>query len=373
MNGFRLGSVLGIEIRIDPSWFIIFFLILWTFSVGVFPAALPGASTVVHFAMGAIGTLLFFASLLAHELSHSVVARRKGMEVEGITLFIFGGMARTRMEFRRAEDEFQVAGIGPVSSLVIGAMFWAIARVGGVLDAPEGVTIVASYLAFLNVALAVFNMLPGFPLDGGRIFRSLVWKQTGDLTRATRWASNGGKAIGYMLMGIGLLNFFAANLVGGLWMVLIGWFVRSAAESSLAQHRVREAFRGISARDVMTPDPVTVDPDLRLDRFVEDHILRGRHQSYPVTVDGRALGLITLERVKAVPREEWGVLTVQDAMVEAADGVVVRPEEPMLEVIDRLGGSRVRRVLVVDRGELMGIITQTDLARCLERARILDE
>jgi CBS domain-containing protein len=237
---------------------------------------------------------------------------------------------------------------------------------------PAAVTSVALYLAFLNVALAVFNLLPGFPLDGGRLFRAAVWKATGDLTRATRWASNGGKVLGYLLMGFGLLSFFAGNLIGGLWMVLIGWFVRMAAEASFVQHRLRESLRGVHAHTMMTPDPVTVPPDLSLQEFVDEHVFRGRHQSYPVVEDGHPLGLITLERVKQVPRAEWPVRSIGDAMVTAENGLVVDPDEEMTEVIERLGGSGVRRVLVARNGELVGIITPADITRWLERARMME-
>jgi Zn-dependent protease/CBS domain-containing protein len=372
MGGFRLGSVLGFEIRIDYSWFIIFFLILWTFSMGVFPAVYPGQPSGVYIAMGAAGTLLFFVSLLAHELAHSVVARRKGITVEGITLFIFGGMAHARMEFEEPGDEFVIAGVGPLSSFVIAVLFWVVSAVGTQQGWPVAVTGVAAYLAFINVALAVFNLLPGFPLDGGRLFRAAVWKFTGDMTRATRWASNGGKVVGYLLMAIGILNFFAGNLIGGLWMLLIGWFVRLAAEASFTQHRMRESFRGVRARDMMTPEPVTVSPDLSVQEFVEEHVFRGRHQSYPVVADGEALGLITLERVKRVPREEWPNRTVGDAMVAVANGLVVPPEEEMVSVLEKLAESGVRRVLVARDGELVGIISQSDIARWMERIGMME-
>src|SRR5512141_1230370 len=189
MRSFRLGSVLGIEVRIDISWFVLFALLLWTFSQSVFPESYPGQSGWAYGAMALAAALLFFASLLAHELSHSVVARRRGVTVEGITLFIFGGMARTRMEPRRAGDEFVIAGVGPLASVLIGALFAGIWLGGEAVGLPVGITAVAWYLALVNVALAVFNLLPGFPLDGGRLLRSAVWHFTRDLRRATRVAT----------------------------------------------------------------------------------------------------------------------------------------------------------------------------------------
>jgi Zn-dependent protease/CBS domain-containing protein len=372
LGGIRLGSVLGFEIRIDYSWFIIFFLILWTFSAGVFPGVYPGQETATYLIMGGAGTILFFASILAHELSHSLVARRKGIPVEGITLFIFGGMAHTRMEFEDPADEFHVAGVGPLSSLLIAGLFWLVAWGGGQVGWTFAITGVAAYLAFINLALAVFNLLPGFPLDGGRLFRAAVWRHTGDLTKATRWASNGGKVLGYLLMALGVLNFFAGNLIGGIWLVFIGWFVRMAAEASFAQHRLHETFRGVRAADAMTPHPQTVAADVSLQDFLEHHVFQGRHHSYPVVEDERPVGIITLERVKGVPREEWTRRSVRDAMVPAEDGVVVSPREQMTEVLEKLSSSKARRVLVADQGELVGIITQSDISRWMERMRLME-
>jgi len=246
-KGFRLGSILGFEIRIDYSWFVIFFLVLWSLTAGFFPQTLPERSTGVYLVMGTAGTLLFFASLLAHELSHSVVARTKGIPVEGITLFIFGGMARTRLESEDPMDEILIAGIGPVASVVIGGLFLGLAQLGGALGWPASVNEVSRYLGFINFLLAAFNLLPGFPLDGGRLFRGLLWKVTGNPEKATRWATNGGIWLGYGLMALGFLQAFAGAALGGLWMVFIGWFLRGAAEASYGQHVLRRILEGVLA------------------------------------------------------------------------------------------------------------------------------
>jgi Zn-dependent protease/CBS domain-containing protein len=370
VGGFRVGSIFGIDIRIDYSWFIIFFLILWTFGLAVFPSLYPGQETLTYLLMAGSGTLLFFASLLAHELSHSLLARSRGIPVSGITLFIFGGMAHTSMEFRTPKDEFQIAGIGPVSSLAIGGGFYLIALIGRAAGWSVAVTGVAGYLAFINVFLAVFNMLPGFPLDGGRLFRAAVWQYTGDLKKATRFATNGGKVIGYLLMFVGLLNLFSGNPVGGLWLVLIGWFIRSAAEASYVQMLLRRSLEGVRVSDAMTPDPYTVSAGSSLEEFVDEHVFRGKHHAYPVLQDGRAVGIITLDRIKRFPRAEWGRRTVADAMAAVGESSLVRPEERMDQVLDRFGDSETGRVLVTRDGDLVGIITRSDLARWLERLRI---
>jgi Zn-dependent protease/predicted transcriptional regulator len=371
MGDFRLGSVFGFEIRIDFSWFIIFALILWSFSFGVFPASFPGLGPVSYIGMGVAATLLFFASLLAHEISHSLVARSKGVPVEGITLFIFGGMARTRLEAEEPGDEFLIAVVGPVSSIVIGALFGLVWWVGTRAGWSPAVTGVAAYLGVLNVALAVFNLLPGFPLDGGRLFRSIVWKITGDVTRATRVASTGGRWLGYILVGLGILQAFGGNVLGGLWLVFIGWFLRNAAIASYEQHLIRMVLEGVRAADTMTRNPETVEPDLTVQQLVDDYFLRQRYQAYPVAEDGRPVGIVTLHQVKELPREEWPRRTVRSIMAAAEDGLTVRPEEPMTRVLEKMEGSSVRRVLVTRDGHLEGIITAADVAAWLDRVRQL--
>ncbi|MFW6088317.1 MAG: site-2 protease family protein [Gemmatimonadota bacterium] len=372
MGGFRLGSILGFEIRIDYSWFVIFFLILWSFSAGVFPAQFPDLSPTTYFLMGMVGTLLFFASLLAHELSHSVVARQKNIPVEGITLFIFGGMARTRLESETPEDELAIAGVGPLASLVIGALFGGLWWTGRGLGWPEPVTGIAMYLAYLNVILALFNLLPGFPLDGGRLFRGVVWKLTGDLTRATRWATNGGKGLGYALMGLGLLQTFAGAVLGGLWMLFIGWFLRGAAEASYTQHILQRLLARVRAEDVMTPDPETVPPDLSLRRLVEERFLKRRYQSFPVVDGDRLVGFLTLQQVKDLPREEWDRRTARDIMTPVEDKLVVEPQRGMTDVLQAMQENGTRRVLVVDGGRLRGIISSTDIAGWIQRSQELE-
>ncbi len=372
MGGFRLGAILGFEIRIDYSWFIIFLLILWTLGFGVFPASHPGQPTSTYIAMGAVGTFLFFASLVAHELSHSLVAQRKGIPVSGITLFVFGGMAHATMEFENPGDEFQVAGIGPVSSFLIAGLFYLVGIFAEGAGWSPAVIAVAEYLAYINLALAIFNLLPGFPLDGGRIFRAAAWKVTGDMRRATRFATNGGKLIGFALIAFGFINFFAGNLIGGIWLVLIGWFIRSAAESSYHQLLLRRSLDGVRAGDAMTRDPYTVAPDVTIADFVEEHLFRGRHNAYPVVVEGRPVGIVSLDRIRQVPREEWSDRTVGDAMAPAGDAVIVDPDEGMDTVLDRLTASQTSRVLVARDGLLAGIITSRDIARWLEGVKLRD-
>jgi len=372
MRSFRLGSALGIEIRIDPSWFVIFFLILWTFSRTVFPLDYPGMAEWTYYAMGLVGALLFFSSLLAHELSHSVVARRRGVPVEGITLFIFGGMARTRMESRSPGEEFVIAGVGPLASVLIGLVFGAIWWLGDRLGWTPAVTGVAEYLGFLNVMLAVFNLLPGFPLDGGRLLRSAVWKATGNMGKATRVASIAGTILALVGIGVGLWRAYSGEWLNGLWLALIGWFLLNASRSSYRQFTVVHALESVPALEAMTRWPETVPPDMPLQQLVAEHFLHRHFQAYPVvSPDGHALGLVTLEQVRAVPESEWRERAVADVMTPARPALEVRPDESMARVLDRLTVSGGGRLLVVRDGRLEGIITPADVAGWLKRAQQL--
>lgn len=366
MRGIRVGRIFGIELRIDYSWFVIFFLILWTFTTNVFPATLPGRDTGTYMLMGGAGALLFFASLLAHELAHSLVARARGIRVHGITLFIFGGMARTSDEFETPADEFLITAVGPVSSMLIAAIFWAVAQ----LPLDDAATTVFGYLAVINLVLAVFNLLPGFPLDGGRLFRALVWKRTGDLRRATRIAANGGKIFGYTLMVLGLLNLFGGDPVGGIWLVFIGWFVRMAAESSYTQMVLRSSLEGVRVRNAMSPNPQTVPPGLTLEQFLQAHVLNGRHHSYPVVDGARPVGLITLDRVRSAPRNEWHVRTIGDAMAPLSEQITVAPDDSLIAAMEKIAAAGSGRILVTEGDRLVGILSRSDVARWLEREQL---
>ncbi|HUE95077.1 MAG TPA: site-2 protease family protein [Longimicrobiaceae bacterium] len=370
MRSIRIGSIFGIELRIDFSWFVIFFLILWTFTAGVFPARYPGLSPATYIAMGAVGTGLFFASIIAHELAHSLVARTRGISVESITLFIFGGMARTRTEFENPQDELLIAGVGPLSSLAIAGGFAAIATGGTALGWNVGITGTAAYLGYINLLLALFNLFPGFPLDGGRILRALVWRRTGDLTRATRVAAGGGKLLGWILIGLGLLQFAAANPIGGLWMIFIGWFVRAAAEAGYVQHLIRNTLETVPAGTVMRPPLETAPADLTLDQFLDAYLYRVATNDFVVEQAGRTVGFLTLDQVRKVPREAWNRTTVAEIMSPLESQVTVPPEEPMSRVLEQLQTPGAARVLVASDGQLLGVITGDEITRLMSRIQM---
>jgi Zn-dependent protease/CBS domain-containing protein len=369
MQGFRLGYISGFEIRVDLSWLLIFFLVLWTLSVSFFPVTYPGLENTTYFIMGIVATLLFFASLLAHELSHSFVARAKGIPVEGITLFIFGGVSRTRMDAETPGDEFQIAIVGPLTSILLAGLFGLIWYISISAGWSVVVTGIASYLASINLILAIFNMLPGFPLDGGRVFRSLIWQYTGNQRKATQIASTGGKWLGFLLIALGIWQMFNFGILGGLWLILIGWFLYSAAEASYQELLLRTSLQGVRAREIMTPYPETVSADLTLQELVDQYFLSRRYQSFPVIQDAQTIGIITLNLVRDIPRQEWGYRTVKDTMIPTEQGVTACPEEQMSQVLQKMQESSVRRVLVIQNGLLQGIITANDIARWLQRQR----
>jgi Zn-dependent protease/CBS domain-containing protein len=371
MQGFRLGSIFGFEIRIDLSWFIIFFLILWTLTVSVFPANYPELGETAYIVMGVVGTILFFASLIAHELSHSLVAKAKGIPVEGITLFVFGGIARTRMDAESPGDEFQIAGVGPLVSLVLAGLFGLIWWWGRSAGWTVVVTGVAGYLGSINLLLAIFNLLPGFPLDGGRLFRSIIWKITGDLKKATRIASWGGQFLSFLIIALGVVQLLGGNILSGLWLILIGWFLFNAAEMSYQQHLIRTSLEGVRAKELMTRSPETVSPDLTLQELVDNYFLRRRYQAFPVTRQNHPVGIVTLNQVKEIPRDQWTTLTVAKIMTPIDNTIAVRSEENMTQVLQKMENSDVGRVLVTRGDELEGIITGGDIASWLKRMRDL--
>jgi Zn-dependent protease/predicted transcriptional regulator len=366
-----LGSVLGFEIRLDPSWFILFFLILWTLGAGFFPETTPDLSVSTHALMAVAGTVLFFASLLLHEISHSLVARAKGIPMKGITLFVFGGLAHTSREPDDANDELQIAAIGPVVSLILGGLFLVIAAFGRGLEWSPAVYEVAQYLGFINVALAVFNLVPGYPLDGGRIFRALAWRYTDDLGRATRWATTGGRWVGLALIVLGILDALAGALLSGIWLLLIGMFLRGASGAAMRQYALRQTLQGMHARDIMGPEPQTVPGTSTVAEWVQGPLMRTSGPAAPVTDDGHVVGLIAVDQVERVPRADWSGTRIHDVMTPLDDREVVRPDTDMADVLAKVGASEDGQVLVMESGAVLGTIARRDLVELARRASLL--
>ena len=367
---FSLGRWLGVEVTVDTSWLVIAFLIGWSFYL-LYLQQFPDLSGAAAVTLGVGTAVLFFVSVLLHELSHSVMARRLGMPVEGITLFIFGGVTRTGGEAETAGDEFAIAVVGPLSSFALAAVFWGLVNLTGGLF-PTEVQFGLGYLGWLNLALGAFNLLPGFPLDGGRVLRSAVWRATGSLDRATRIATVGGRMVGSTLIAIGLAVVLFAGDLGGLWYAAIGWFLNQAAATQGQQAVVRRMFEGLVARDVMSPRLVSIAENTTLQEAVDDYFLRYDHAAFPVNDDeGETQGILTLRSVRQVPRDEWPVRQAWAVMTRLADACAVDADTPMDEALKQLTESEDQRVLVTSDGRVVGIITPRDVARWVQRSEEL--
>jgi Zn-dependent protease/CBS domain-containing protein len=334
---------------------------------------MPGLDGTQYLLMGAVGTFLFFASLLVHELAHAFVARWHGIEVEGITLFIFGGVARTSREPSASADEFLIAAVGPLASFLLSLFFYGIALSSGIVGGGGVVALIAGYLGFLNLLLAIFNLVPGFPLDGGRILRATIWKVTGSFKGATRVATLVGRIFGWGIMLYGVVSFLRnGDLISGLWFVFIGWFLEHSARASYDQVLLQEMMSPLTAREAMSPEPETVSPDLSIDDLVHDYFLRRPYNSFPVTDDGIVLGIVTLSQVKRLSKEDWKEKQVSDVMSSLDETVLVDPDTPMQAVLERMRITESGRVLVAREWELLGIISSTDIARWLDRVSLID-
>jgi Zn-dependent protease/predicted transcriptional regulator len=366
-SSWRVGRIAGVEVRVDSSWVVVALLV--TYSMYLRVLYLYGSvSTVGAVGLAVLSAVLLFGSVLVHELAHALVSQARGIRVLDITLFLFGGATRARVESRGPGDEFLIAVVGPLTSGILAGLFGIVAGLGGgVLSGPLAGTL--GYLGWVNLLLAAFNLVPGFPLDGGRLLRSAIWKATGSLGRATQIASGAGQAVGWLLVAGGVAWLLAGNLAGGIWFAFIGWFLVQAARASYQELQLRHLLGGVEAEDVMAGNLLRIPPDLSLQDAVDDYFMRYDHGAFPVDQQGRTIGLLTLRGVRRVPREQWSARRVRDHMVPLGDQVVVTPDARMDGVLGKLQDSEAGRVLVVQDGEVVGIITPTDLTRWLRRSR----
>lgn len=365
-RGIKLLKVLGIQVSIDYTWFIIFAVFAWSLAYGYFPFTLPGLGPGTYVVMGIVSALLLFVCVLIHEISHSYTANRLGLDIKEITLFIFGGVAQLTKEPEDARTELKIAIAGPAASLVLAALFWISARVVSGETYPV-LNSILSYLALINLVLLVFNMIPGFPLDGGRVFRALWWLRTGDVNRATRVASDIGKGFALFLIVAGFMQIFVGNFIGGLWFVLIGVFVRQAAESGYRQVVIKRALEGLKVRDLMSSPVITVSEDKTVSDAVENYFFKHHHASYPVTSNGRISGLLTLNNVRSVERERWSGTRVGEVMERLGPEDSLSPDDNALDALTRMmGNNHIGRFPVLKNGELVGIISRRDIMKMLE-------
>ncbi len=365
-RGIKLFRVLGIRVSIDYTWFIILVVFTWSLAFGYFPFKLPGFSTLTYFFMGLVSAILLFACVLIHELSHSYTSNRLGLEIKEITLFIFGGVAQLTKEPDDPKVELKIAIAGPAASLVLGILFWAASRVVNQAAHPIANSIL-SYLALINIVLLIFNMIPGFPLDGGRVFRAIWWARTGDVNRATRVASNIGKGFAIFLIVFGFFQIITGNFVGGLWSVLIGVFVQQAAESGYQQLLMKKALEGVKIGDVMSRNVVTVPDGMTITEAVEKYFFKYHFVSFPVMSDGRVVGLLALHNVRDVNKEKWDETRVREVMFKIGAGDCLSPDDSATDALTRMLSDHFGRFPVLDKkGELVGIVSRRDIMKLLE-------
>ena len=362
----ELGRIAGVRISVNWSWLIIFALIVWTLASGVFPSQNPGLSDGTYLTMALAAALVFFASLLLHELGHARQARREGMEIEGITLWLFGGVAQFKRTFPSAGAEFRIAIAGPLVSLGLGVLFVLLAVFAGLPNVLDGVV---AWLGYINLTLLVFNLLPALPLDGGRVLRSALWYVRKDFAWATRVASDIGRAFGYLLIATGLFFLIFHGSFSGAWLAFVGWFLLQAATAEARYVATEQALGGLRVRDLMVRDPVTVEADLTLGQFMDEVAWSRRYTTYPVLENGRPIGLLAFRSLAAVSRDEWDERRVRDSMIPREQVPLLEEGESAMDALAQLSESSVNRGLVVEDGRLAGFLSITDLARALEVGR----
>ncbi len=369
-NAFNLGRVFGIQFRLHYTWFIIFILITTSLSWQLFPSSYPDWSLLLYWVIGIVTSLLFFASVVAHELAHSLVGRANGIPIKSITLFIFGGIAQMTKEAARPGAEFKMAAAGPACSLVIGGLFallWLFTR--GTI---EPIAAMAYWLAYINVALAVFNLIPGFPLDGGRVFRSILWQLSGNYKRSTRIATRVGQGVGYLfILGGILIMFVLRDWLSGLWLAFIGWFLENAASASYRQAQWREALYGFTVSQAMTSDCPVVPPSTTVDQLVQEHILTSGHHSFLVADEGRLMGILTLHNIKTVSQQNWGVTQVKEVMTPVDRLKIAHPDQDALSILEQMDEASINQMPVVSESRVIGLIARDNLIRFLHiRSRL---
>lgn len=377
---FELFKLLGFPIRVDLSWFFVLLLLTWMLATGGFPhwietfepeAAMPAPGML--WTMGFLAALALFISVLLHELGHAIVARWYDIAMNGITLFFFGGVAEMQEEPPSAKSEFWVAIAGPVVSVALAVSFGGAAVLLREIDADIALVVVTGWLGFINGMLVAFNMVPAYPLDGGRVLRAILWAVRNDLRWATRISSGVGSTFGLVLVALGALIFISGGFMQGAILAILGLFLRNAALMSYQQLLVRRALEGERVAQFMKDDPVAVTPDMTLAELVSEYVYRHYFKMYPVVENGRVLGCITTRRIKEVPQEQWSETRVGDVMDETSEHNTISADDDAMRAMSRMNSNELSRLMVVDGDQLVGIIALKDLLRFLSLRVDMDE
>lgn len=368
-----LFRLLGFSVRIDLSWVIIAALVTWSLATDVFPHRHRDLSVETYWLMGAAGAIGLFVSIIFHELCHSLVARRFGLAMKGITLFIFGGVAEMDEEPESAKVEFMMAVAGPLSSIFLAFCFLAIHRLGKTMEWPVPASGVVGYLGLINIALAAFNLAPAFPLDGGRILRAALWSWKNNIRWATRTASRIGSGFGMVLIMMGLLSVLRGNLIGGIWSFLIGMFLRGAAGMSYKQLITRQALHGEPVSRFMEPEPIAVPPSASVEDFIENYVYKYHFKMFPIVEDDKLVGCVSTRQVKDIPRSEWSRRTVADVATQCSIENTISWNADSLEAISKMNRSGASRLIVLDGDRMVGIVSLKDMLKFLSLKIELEE
>jgi len=364
-KGLRLFKIFGFEVRIDASWLLLAALIVFSLTSGYFPVHYEDLGSGTYILMGIVGAIGLFASIIIHELSHSLVARRFGMPMKGITLFMFGGVAQMSEEAQTPKGEFWMAIAGPIASFTLAGVFFLLHVISDIVDAPVPVYGVLAYLAWINIIVACFNLLPAFPLDGGRILRAVLWGWKQNLRWATRIASSAGSAFGIALIVFGILSLLGGHIVGGLWWCLIGMFLRSIAHGSYQQVLIRQTLSGEPVRRFMQDNPISVEANTSVRDLVENYIYEHHFKMFPVVEEGQLAGCVTTKDVKQVPRDEWTQKKVAEIATACSSANTIGPEADASDALARMNQSDYSRLMVVEDRQLLGIVALKDMLRFL--------
>ncbi len=379
---FKIGRIAGIDIGVNYTWILAFALIAWTLAAGLFPVIVPDRTALAYWSLGILASLLLFVSVLLHELAHSLIAKSRGLGVSSITLFIFGGVSNLEEEPQKAGTEFFMAIVGPLTSLLLGGILWGIGMPLGLYGSPFSIftsnipsfgnagAALIYYLSSINIVLGLFNLLPAFPLDGGRVLRSIMWGANKDLRKSTNIAATVGRYFGWAFIAYGAFILLGGNFFGGLWIAFIGWFLSSAADSSRREITAREHLTGVPVREVMNPAPVTVTPGTTVESVVHEAFLQCHCRAVPVSIDRRPVGIITLDDVKKVSKDRWAYTSAEQIMTRQPLHSV-SPEDDLNTVARLLAQHSVNQLLVLRGGELVGLVNRADIIRHLELSQEL--
>lgn len=367
-----IGTIRGIEIEVHISWLVVFALITWTMATTFFPQSYPDWSASTQWVLSAIIALLLFVSVLLHELSHSLVSIKMGNEVKKITLFIFGGVAHLEDEPDHPLNELKMAIAGPAMSIFLGLLLMLAANLLGSAGVPQQVIVPLAYMADVNLILAIFNLVPAFPLDGGRVLRAIIWHFKGDLRLATKIAASAGAFFGYMLIFSGVFVLLSGNFINGIWLSFIGWFIQQMSQASYQQTVFTDIFKNIQVKDFMTPEVVTVDYLQSVQELVDSYFYKYKYAVFPVLREGEVIGIVAVDQIKKLSRDSWPQTPIGKVTFVLTEDLVIAPRENVSVAMNKLFNNGIGRVLVMDRDQLLGIVSRTDILNYMRIRNQLD-